>query len=1795
MKNSTTKKATNNNISPTSKKKSISKKTKVKLPKNVINSTKNESVQLVEHVKQPVDSKQTNEKSNEKHNNVDKTTNKRKKNETLSSKSNNKKVIKKDDKSNDKAVISNTSKSKNVNKSSSSNSKTPQINSSTSSKKKQSKDVGSKSMSKNTSQKNSKHNSQASKNHQQKREDKKLAALLQLQEMRPRGPRLASLNASCKMQLLYESEREKINDIAMNLDTETDSSTQDLDDANDDGHSVDEIIEDNNNQLINDDLLTEDEQEDDIDEKVNYDNDKISDSEEENDPIREIIKEVSRDTSSLELKEITKEVNSKKEETKNKSNSFKEKERDLLSESINSVINSINDSLKKKEKIKEQQKSSSSAKKKNKKKEIEKVESDHNELSDNESDSDKLVNTPSPIKSNKQSSKLPKDNQEKITSNNKKSSSKTKETSSIKKDKKDAKDKKKPPTKSKELKNEFKDEIKNESKNESSKSNSSNKTSKDKNKIKGKKKHLVKESSMNERKRKLVDDSIELIDTRSTKRLASLNASAIMAASYQDEKLLLPISVVAAANNSIKQSPTPSPKPNYQEKHVEVIHKTTTVTNDEEVTETIKVYKKVQHVSDKIRDRLLAIEMMENETTDNTDDEQSESHSMVAEHVESDDEHINKNCIIEEPETEEDEQDDHNNKGKSVLQKKISASNASSSKQQKSSEVIEEVNSNYKPSSAYKSSSGRTSDGTQVTSMTKATKVKINKKKNNEKTTVEKYKYEVHSGSNDAFNQLNCSTSQPNDNLRAITHASSLSPTTHSTNAVDQQTANLTSNLNSQASTAQAATQFIPLQANPYASGYCIYPNATAFQLAYHQQLQQQQQLAYQQLQNNLAQQAHLYQQQPHTANLSQFYQTTTAAKTSPVTSSSSNNKQSYKSAFNAVPNSASTSNSATSSSVTKSEKSNNKTSSSDARSTPKVNGVQSVNESSSYLIHKPLAFNAATGNPIYNSTSNVQLKPQQSAIIHSTPTSNLHLASQASSLIPAMQCFPSNALAATASPYIFQYPTHPKAPDLATQLSTFHQSQTQLPNSSTLISPASQYSSAFQPNPLVDQMNAIAFIPGQTPFLSATQQLAAQTPMAFIGNPLSSLTNNFSAVQNFGQSVDPSSTIHFGVLGSAVNIKVKDSPDLIVVSNNGLGAANLVNLSTAHTLINNTTTDLSNLNNLNNLTYNLVNNVDTSTSINTTTATKKAKETKKSSKEISSAINKKLEKTKNLLTAKPISLTLNHEPVNLNQLTNNTNTTTSTQTKSTIIKIKPTSSLQTTDQSKTLKAKQNGNSVSDLSNTKLATGIRKEKDKTNNLLNRKIVNNQTTNTNINNEQPTKVVVTNTPEPINNNQMNLVNLTSSGLVLLNTSNKPSSIQQNQPVTKTLTIVLDKNDAIPPSNITNSNSKPSITVKRSNDQPVVTSTKKTKVVEQKSPPLVNNNILQAQSPAKQPIRSSSISITPISMTTTNSTVAKDASSLTTIQLDTASMRKKSSTNTNNNMFNNRQANQTGKCLTIHPSNFYSNGAIGLTTKKLASTDLRINLVNCSNNSSPTAKANDVNTNELCSNAIDSSMMKGLKKASKTNQIKNEKKPDHTFQIAHGWRFVGSPVKKMVMISDPNNSQLRDTYTTIRHEQGEVINVRDCALLLSGPKENDVPFVCYITALYEDPTTKAMMMNLLWYYRPEHTDLAISKSNNWPKEEIFASKHKDLNSVACIDSICYCLTFNEWNRYKKDQKMLSSNCESLTDRIVPKSKEPYYRLNKLPPKHLNEHPQTNDMVFLCRKQYDFRNKRILKNPS
>lgn len=48
-------------------------------------------------------------------------------------------------------------------------------------------------------------------------------------------------------------------------------------------------------------------------------------------------------------------------------------------------------------------------------------------------------------------------------------------------------------------------------------------------------------------------------------------------------------------------------------------------------------------------------------------------------------------------------------------------------------------------------------------------------------------------------------------------------------------------------------------------------------------------------------------------------------------------------------------------------------------------------------------------------------------------------------------------------------------------------------------------------------------------------------------------------------------------------------------------------------------------------------------------------------------------------------------------------------------------------------------------------------------------------------------------------------------------------------------------------------------------------------------------------------------------------------------------------------------------------------------------------------------------------------------------------------------------------------VRTCYSAMRHKEGDIVRVRDCVLLRSGPKKTDLPFVAKIAALWEDPET------------------------------------------------------------------------------------------------------------------------------
>ncbi|CAG7815605.1 unnamed protein product, partial [Allacma fusca] len=129
-------------------------------------------------------------------------------------------------------------------------------------------------------------------------------------------------------------------------------------------------------------------------------------------------------------------------------------------------------------------------------------------------------------------------------------------------------------------------------------------------------------------------------------------------------------------------------------------------------------------------------------------------------------------------------------------------------------------------------------------------------------------------------------------------------------------------------------------------------------------------------------------------------------------------------------------------------------------------------------------------------------------------------------------------------------------------------------------------------------------------------------------------------------------------------------------------------------------------------------------------------------------------------------------------------------------------------------------------------------------------------------------------------------------------------------------------------------------------------------------------------------------------------------------------------------------------------------------------------------------------------------------------------------SNGWRFEGDPFEAKVYLTNDDQPVIRRCYPAMRHDGGDVIQARDCVLLKSGPRKTDLPFVAKVAALWENPVDGEMMFSLLWYYRPEHTEIGRTREDM--PDEIFASKHRDCNSVATIEDRCYVLTLNEYCR-------------------------------------------------------------------
>ncbi|GBP09132.1 Bromo adjacent homology domain-containing 1 protein [Eumeta japonica] len=234
-------------------------------------------------------------------------------------------------------------------------------------------------------------------------------------------------------------------------------------------------------------------------------------------------------------------------------------------------------------------------------------------------------------------------------------------------------------------------------------------------------------------------------------------------------------------------------------------------------------------------------------------------------------------------------------------------------------------------------------------------------------------------------------------------------------------------------------------------------------------------------------------------------------------------------------------------------------------------------------------------------------------------------------------------------------------------------------------------------------------------------------------------------------------------------------------------------------------------------------------------------------------------------------------------------------------------------------------------------------------------------------------------------------------------------------------------------------------------------------------------------------------------------------------------------------------------------------------------------------------------------------------------------------SNGWTWDGEPyVSKVYLNNDARLDRPARCWSRMTHTSGDCVARGDCVLLRASSARAQ-PFVARVARLWENPEDGEMMVSLVWYYRPEHTERGRQPED--APDEVFASRHRDANSVACIEDKCYVLTFNEYCRlslcqyysrsrpcYRGPIVMSDPGCATpiavmmpilvlLSPRIYRKRLKATEEGVTIPPSVVPPMPSAEvtpavaindtklppsvspELVLFCRKIYDFRSKKIV----
>lgn len=202
-------------------------------------------------------------------------------------------------------------------------------------------------------------------------------------------------------------------------------------------------------------------------------------------------------------------------------------------------------------------------------------------------------------------------------------------------------------------------------------------------------------------------------------------------------------------------------------------------------------------------------------------------------------------------------------------------------------------------------------------------------------------------------------------------------------------------------------------------------------------------------------------------------------------------------------------------------------------------------------------------------------------------------------------------------------------------------------------------------------------------------------------------------------------------------------------------------------------------------------------------------------------------------------------------------------------------------------------------------------------------------------------------------------------------------------------------------------------------------------------------------------------------------------------------------------------------------------------------------------------------------------------------------------SHAWSVQGEGRPRQTLLSNNRCPVERFCYSSIKHREGDVINEGDCVLLRPG-QDSHLPYVARVVDIFVDPDYDELLISLLWYYRPDlsppgqstNTDGGVAEDEASSGErggcEVYASRHRDVSSVACIEDKCYVLTWNEYSRYCRFLAQCRDGVQNVIG-VVPDLTEDYPRISRLPSERV-----APDRIFHCSRVYDYRTGRLLKNP-